>query len=274
MPPFIPNKSIFPVSEHPALEELQQLFKRWHRAILDNAPQLAERLVFDGFYPHYFSQRKRILMIGQEPRNLAGSIPGDPNNYIDPLHYIDTLYQAIKIDKVVNQTKLNARKFESLLLKLSYSIQHSASDYKSLKKAEELANTFADNSTPMSYSCAFMNLSKVSNNSANSNTDWKTVNQFLEASRSHKNNFLMEQIQILNPHLIICMNPTSGKDNRIDYLGNVSNRRPLDKGNALWDYQLRDHSIPLIDTWHFTSRKSPEIDIHNPIMSAIKQYGL
>ncbi len=71
---YLPELS-YPESERPKLELLAELFRDWHDHFAKAGSalsKLADKMVFDGFYPFYFSQPKRVLFIGWEAREIAG----------------------------------------------------------------------------------------------------------------------------------------------------------------------------------------------------------
>ncbi|MBK1829610.1 hypothetical protein JIN77_02645 [Verrucomicrobiaceae bacterium R5-34] len=252
MPQFSPNRSLFPISEHTKLEQLENLFQNWHQAITEKEPELADALVFDGFYPHYSSQKKRILFVGREPRDLTGH------------HYIETLHRAYTICRRIGEKPLNQAQFHSLQFYLCHGILNQFPEYDGIPWAEELSETFADAS---GWSYAFMNLSKVSNDTDDWSTNWGESNRFLEASTNDRN-FLKEQIEIINPELIITMN----LGERLDYLGEIDQKSKVHTGNVTsWKYITGDKSIPLLDTWHFSApSKSPKTHFYNPLREALK----
>ena len=72
---YLPKNISYPDNEKPNLALLENLFREWHQHFANNSSALekhvADDMVFDGFYPHYFSQKKRVLFIGRESRGLS-----------------------------------------------------------------------------------------------------------------------------------------------------------------------------------------------------------
>src|ERR1700753_4278158 len=91
----------YPNFEVGKVKELDDLFQLWHKEAKGNKlPEgyCAEDLVFDGFYPYYTEQRRRVLFIGREARGLSG------------YNYLDALFSAYK-EKNIGGTHINSSLF-------------------------------------------------------------------------------------------------------------------------------------------------------------------
>lgn len=174
----------YPTNERDLLNRLQALFNDWKSEVGTDV------FVEDGFYPHYFSQKMKVLFIGRESRGMTGR------------NYIEVLYDAYKNNNVGGQ-HINASFFHKRLLYVSYGLNNGMPNWEDIPNANEITNTFAvDNG----FSFAFMNLSKLSNDSDDWVADWSLINESCNKSKNGKRNFFMEEVSLLSPDLIITMN--------------------------------------------------------------------
>lgn len=119
-----------------------------------------------------------------------------------------------------------------------------------------------------------MNLCKWSHESGEYGTewaaDWKTIDKFVELSVANKRNFILEEIGLLEPDVIITMN--FGVE-RIQRLFSVSS--PVEECDDCYVYSL---ARPLgkclvLDSWHFSSRnKSEDKNVYEPLRRMIKKH--
>ena len=89
---FIPKEifHLYTEYEKVKLKELESLFKKWrdHFDQFKNETGFiirditADDMSFDGFYPHYFDQKLKILFIGRERRHIPG------------INYLDEVFMA------------------------------------------------------------------------------------------------------------------------------------------------------------------------------------
>lgn len=256
---FIPQTIKYPDSEKAKLNELSDLFERWYQTFRNKEfpkDNTAADLGFDGFYPYYFSQKKRILFIGRESLGLMGR------------NYISVLYNAYKNRKCIGDTPINKSYFHKRLFYIAYAILNSFPGWNTIPFADKLADTFA---TAEGISFAFMNISKFSNESDNWNADWELINSSYEESISNGNNLIKDEMNILEPEIIITMN----LGHRISSFGEL---QELEKNQRINVYELTLNNrkkILLLDTFHFSSKwKRDERDFYLPVKDAIRKYGI
>ncbi len=273
---YLPNIP-YPDNEKPKLVLLDRLFREWHqhfasaRSGLDR--EVADGMVFDGFYPHYFNQKKRILFIGREAREIAG------------YNYLELLYAAYRSGKKIGSQHLNVNKFHSRMLYVAYGLTNGTPinvdshlenqsgvslgvpsamrfpTWKDIPWASEIGNTFG---TASGVSFAFMNISKLSNEGEMSaQADWSTINRVHQLSTEGRN-FVKEQIDILEPHIIVTMN----LGEKIHALGELTLIRSSPVAQTYW-LNVSGNRTLLIDTFHFSAwKKDDERDYYNPICDA------
>jgi hypothetical protein len=250
---FLPSIQ-YPPDEIPKLTLMENLFREWHLHFsgLDAAFQKhkADDMVFDGFYPHYFSQKKRILFVARESRDISG------------FNYLDLLYQAYRETKRIGDQHLNVNKFHSRMLYVAYGIVNGVQRWKDIPYATKIGDTFAELN---GLSFAFMNISKFSNEDVTWPSDWSVIN----ASHKHSTqgrNFNLEAVTILEPHIVITMN----LGNKIDSLGRLSQIHSSDLAKSYW-LDCNGHRSLLVDTWHFSAPNKKDVaDFYTPILDAIR----
>lgn len=170
----------YPADELLLLNKVQQLMAEWQQNSAD------ECFTTDGFYPYYTHRPVKVLFVGREGIGLAGC------------NYIETLFHAYTQNRIGCKS-VNAHAFHRRLLYMLYGIQHGFPEWSDIPSAHLIARDFA---TPSGISCAFLNLSKTSNESGNWATDW----QALQSSLAKGLPFLKKELTLLNPDLIISSN--------------------------------------------------------------------
>jgi hypothetical protein len=245
----IPSDNIeYPVSELDTLQQLSKLFQEWHFSI-DKDPN---ELVFDGFYPYYFSQKTRILFIGRESLGLTGF------NYIEELCYAYW-------NKKIGRQHINSNFFHKRMIYIAYGINNNMIPWQEIPMADLIVDNFAK---PNGLSFAFMNISKTSNENDDWSADWNLINQSFNSSTKQKN-FIKEQIKILNPNIIISMN----LGEKIYSFGDI---RELEQRDQISAYELKmdEKEILVLNTFHFTAPKKDDVnDFYEPICEMVKKYS-
>ena len=203
---YLPN-IIYPDAEKLQLAKLEKLFGEWHQHFTANNSELtkhddeADGMVFDGFYPHYFSQKKRLLFVGWETVDMWNS------------NYIDALYRAYHSDpKRIGNRNLDSHKFTYRLLCIAYGIVNGMPAWKDIPDASEIADTVGEAN---GLSFAFMNISKMSNQSGSTKANRSLIDTVFALS-TQNHNFIREQVAILDPEIIITMNL---RDEMVEALG-------------------------------------------------------
>jgi hypothetical protein len=245
----------YPDNEKSKLDSLETLFRQWHQHFISVAPAFEKHevddMVFDGFYPYYFSQEKRILFIGRESRDISG------------YNYIDLLYPAYRETKMIGDQHLNVNKFHSRMIYIAYGIINGMPTWQDIPYASKIGDTFGE---PNGLSFAFMNISKFSNDSVNWPSDWGVINAAHEQSTQGRN-FNREEIAILEPQIVITMNLGS----KVESLGQLTPVHTSQVANSYW-LDSEGHRSLLIDTYHFSAFTKNDIaDYYVPICDAIRR---
>jgi hypothetical protein len=257
--PLLPATLSYPASETPKLEALRQLFQDWQHASIEAAPEMKEQIegmVFDGFYPHYFSRKTRILFIGREAREIEG------------FNYLDLLHNAYRKTKRIGVQHLNCSLFHRRMLYTAYGLLNGFSEWKDIPDAAEIGDSFA---TPEGVSFAFMNLSKFSNESEFWPSNWKMIKDAV-CLASQGRNFIAEQIAALEPDVVISLNLK--KYNFLSALGEEINPLGTYGGCvSAWNLNSQGHKSLLLDCFHFSALGKRDLEhYYLPVCEAVKKH--
>ena len=253
----IDYKLDYPESERKLKFEIEKLNDRWknHLVSMTGEKSISEIFVSDGFYPYYTNQKVKVLFIGREALEIAGT------------NYQEFLYGAYLDNRIGLQT-LNQSKFHSTMLYIAYALENKEYNWLNIPYAEETIHEFAREN---GFSFAFMNLSKFSNESGEWEADVKLINKFIELSLKSKENFFGTEIDLLEPDIIIGMNLGGWAE----CLGTFSESQGCFGSND--DVQIcslitqTGKEYLYFDTWHFAAPwKSPRRDIFYPLLEALK----
>jgi hypothetical protein len=208
----------YPADELAHLQKLDALFKDWHACFTAGASQLdkhiPDEIVCDGFYPHYFKQKWRILYIGRESRQISG------------LNYLEVLYPAYRTGKKIGDRSLNADKVHSRMLRITHGLLNGSPDWSAIPPANDIGDTFG---TEAGISFAFMNLSKLSNEADEWQSDWPAIEAAHRLSNETRR-FSEDEIAILQPHIVITMN----LGEKLESLGSLSQIESQESVTACW----------------------------------------
>lgn len=250
----------YPEFENSLKSDIDQLNSRWKNYLVSATgdEKFSEIFVTDGFYPYYTVQKVKVLFLGREALEIAGA------------NYQEFMYGSFLENKIGTKT-LNAHRFHSTMLYIAYALEKQIYEWKKIPYAEEIVCEFAKKA---GFSFAFMNLSKFSNESGEWGADNELINRFIDLSEKSNENFFGREIDILKPDVIIGMNFGS----RVDCLGTFSKLQCYGNNNDVCVSSLKTQSgkeYIYIDTWHFSAPgKSPEREIFNPLMEALKDQAI
>ena len=156
-----------------------------------------------------------------------------------------------------------------MLIKVAYGILHEC-NWTQIPPASEICDggKIFDKA-----SFAFMNLCKWSHesNDVGTKADGQAISDFVRASISGGTNYILEEISLLSPDIIITMNlgcelieQFSEKKAKLIY--------PDNPNCYVYRLETEKGSIALFDTWHFSSSKKEETEIYNPLAKLIDAY--
>lgn len=249
-------KEKYPENELITYEKNNNLMLNWSNYISDKNifdGYSSDDFVKDGFYPHFYSQKYKILYIGAESRGISGC------------DYIEVLYNAYK-ENYIGGRHINSKsnQIHDLMFQITYGIKNDFKEFEEIPPASELTSDFG---TKSGISFAFMNLSKFSNEKEYFPKDYPLINNFIDVSQNESTNFWNEQIEILNPDIIITMN-LSGY---LSYLGTIN--KIYDDFHSIYNINVGQKVIPLIDSkYHFAYwRKNKKTDFYDPLKKIVKK---
>ena len=236
------------------LAQLKKLFDDWHKLLSEHD----ENVSFDGFYPGYLKQKVKLLFIGRENRNFSDG------------NYLEGIYKATK----EKEGWLLGNNFHTMMLYLAYAFQKGEFEWEKILEARDLVPKFGTDEL----SFAFMNLSKFSNESENSEkVDWNLVTESAKISTQNEKgrNFIYEEIVLLDPDVVITMNLM---EHWRDVIADEERTKRIETdlpSDAVTSYELKLDKKPvlLLDTYHFSARKGPRETFFDPIIEAVKKYN-
>lgn len=247
-------------------KELNNLMKDWKNVINtkgkiifpdDNRRYAAiDYFNTDGFYPGYFSEKQKVLFIGRESRYSAGG---------------DRILADLEWFK--KNGNPNSSTYWRRILYLIYGIKNKGKyNYSDIPYANEILNKM---NVENNYGFAIMNISKYSNDANDGgNANYKLINQFLSDSELSKRNFIKEEIELLEPDIIITANLWNGLINDEDLQRVFPNEDFTDiseiNGVAnLYDFKLGLRKVKILDLYHFSSIGSDETMFYTPTMKLL-----
>ncbi|MCG3884471.1 hypothetical protein I3271_07195 [Photobacterium leiognathi] len=209
-------------------------------------------LVIDGFYPYYLEQKCKVLFIGRESLGLSG------------LNYIDVLHHCYTEDQAIDGRNINQYRFHALMMYLAYALNNDHPAWEDVPEANEIAKTFA---TAEGVSFAFMNYSKLSNDSGNWQADWGMINKYESVLKTNRVNLYSQQISITDPDVILTMN----LEDRLHNLGKLKALEYSDNA-SYFKLTIDDKSYLLIDLYHFAALKNMEKCFYLPVIHGVENH--
>ena len=247
------KRELYPIEELPVLDQLEALFRDWRECCAKSQHEVvsaqADYMVFDGFYPFYFRQPVRILFVGREARGIEGC------------NYLDVLFHAYRVSKTIGDKHLNFDAFHSRKLHIAWGLLNGMPDWETIPWASEIGNSFGSES---GISFAFMNLSKLSNESDQWSSDWKIIKAFHDSATVARN-FVLEEVVLLKPNIVITMN----LGDRLKSLGNMELIDRTPNVNSYW-LDSDGHRSLMLDCYHFSAPgKGHVASYYAPICKAV-----
>lgn len=208
----------------------------------------------DGFLPNYYNQETKVLFIGREARDNS------QNDFVEKL---------IKEFKEI--TYIHKSIFWRRILYILYGIRKKGKvKFENIPNTSEIIKEMVKNNN---YGFAFMNISKYSNDRDDGGSaDFKLINRFLVDTCIEKRNFIKEEIELIDPDVIITANLWDGNIST-DYLDLCFPNKELlssinDKANC-YGLKIKDKYIKLIDLWHFSKPGSDKENYFDPVIELL-----
>jgi hypothetical protein len=210
------------------------------------------------------SKKKKILFIGREAAGISNA------------DFIEVILRGYRENSVGGRTLDQVQNsFHNRMMYITWGILHGGTvPYQEVPWASEIGKTFG---TPEGISFAFMEISKYSDDSedAHSRRDEELMTAFLKDSQLEERNFVREELDILDPDLVITMNLwMAGIDHDLLELalGEIPtvDAETYQPEACLYTITINNKAVPLIDLFHFSARKDTEKDFYSLVMSILK----
>lgn len=251
---------IFPGSETEKRKQIAGLMDEWKSMVTR-----PNRFVSDGFYPYYWQQPIRLLVIGREGRGLANQ------------DYIDVLLNNGYWVSTIGGRKINTLPFQRRLMKVVYGIVKGFPAFDKVPDAATIGRMVAKED---GISFAWMNLSKESNED---DKNWETNKETFEESYNTSIEFIGKEIALLSPHVIISMNEGGRVKGVLEKIADVAPRKISPKWiKGVYDITIKDPENPVkalwIDTYHFAAHNTRYIKVndegsfYNPICTMVREF--
>ena len=268
----------FPDDEKPKRKELVSLlskFKSEHSKGKISFPggdiESGDRyFITDGFFPYYFSQKKRILFILRETRYLYDG------GVLKKQHENPCCLESIFCHHENNMIRGNTV-FRRLFY-IAYGVK--TEGRLPFEEAKKSFNDFAPQfAIEGGFSFAFMELSKYSNEEDSgfiANRD--LISQFFQNSNLHKRNFIRQEIELLSPDVIITGSLWDDRvideSFRTSVFGNPK-KIPGKSSDyaAYFEITIGNKKTPIINLSSFPARRKDKDCYYDPVMSILFRKG-
>jgi hypothetical protein len=210
---------------------------------------------YDGFFPNYYNQELKTLFIAREARYCSGE------------DFIENSLNYFKSDAKINDSIFWRRIFYMLYgirTKGQYKFDDIPYPYDFIKEIDKINN----------YGFALMNISKYSNDrdDGGKKADVTLMNQFLEDSNLNKRNYFKEELEILDPDIIITANLWDGKikEEYINICFNeMTSLKHIEGKASLFSMELNNKEIKVIDLYHFSMPGSDKEYYYDPVIDLL-----
>lgn len=250
-----------PDEERDMIRDLNDLAKSWKGSL--NLKENEKNLFnMDGFYPFYTKQPCRILFVGREAC------------WMSRRNYINSVCHCIQADNfngwTVNQYPFHKRQFYIAYGIMQWRKEGKFPEWDDVPYASEMAKKiFARREEKnvvgglTSISWAFINLSKLSNDTGDYRTDKNRYRPFVSDESNKKN--LQEQIKILKPKIIIGAN--------VSELADILAYKTLDTSVSYCDYyEATDAFPPFLNCFHFAAIKKDKECFYDAVKNVIGKH--
>lgn len=226
--------------------QLTGLFKEWWNALLDTDKDLFNR---DGFYPGYDSQKFKILFVGREACYMAKK------------NYIETMYANFQNNDIAGWT-INQYPFQRRQAYIAYGILNNWISWERVPPASTICNGVGKDN---GISWAFINMSKISNETGNWRTDGNRYWPFVNDNNNQER--LKRQINILKPDIIIGAN--------VPELTNILGyETPDTRVSDCYYYNATNDFPPFLNCFHFAAIKKDKECFYEAVRDVIKNHPL
>lgn len=244
------HATLYPQDEVALNGEINKLMSEWDKTANDDS------FNSDGFFPYYTHQKHKVLIVGREARGIGG------------LDFVDVVLPDVQRN-ILGGRHINRSAFFRRLMYIVYGIQHDFPHFwNELKPADDIAPTFG---TAEGVSCAFMNISKSSNERIESwSSDWESISK--SAKTAVENGFIREEVSLLAPEIIITLNI----EGALKYMVDAGTLEKIDsiRGDLdVFTATVNGKKCHIFNTWHFAAPRKKDLDsFYAPIQEAYRKH--
>lgn len=225
---------------------LTKLFEEWENALSDTDKKLFNR---DGFYPGYNSQKFKILFVGREACYMAKQ------------NYIETMYANFQKNDIAGWT-INQYPFQRRQAYIAYGILNNWKSWEEVPPASDICSMVGEDN---GISWAFINMSKLSNETGDWRTDGNRYWPFVNDNNNQK--MLKRQINILKPDIIIGAN--------VPELTNIlAYETPDTRVSDCYYYNATNDFPPFLNCFHFAAIKKDKECFYEAVRDVINKHPL
>lgn len=233
----------YSMEEQKLISGLDKLFVEWEERLFEKWDNPNEMFVRDGFIPGYLKSKKKVLFIGRDSYDVWDGC------------WIGNVFELYSTGwswgKWIDQIAFHKR-----MIKVAYSLGYCDAVYPEWECIPRARDLIQNEILMKKYGFAFMNLGKIghgSESAVGTNADWKLIHKSVDISTGGSRNYIAEEINLLDPDIIISMNLSANK--LVFELAFDGRLCEIDKNVDcnVYGYKINgEKRIPLLDVWHFS----------------------
>lgn len=241
-------KNLFTGIEAEKRKQLLKLMQDWNETL----PEENKGFGYDGFFPEYYSSIPRVLFMAREPRSSGDLIKITIEDQFNDYY------------KTYNECK--GDHFWRRILCM-YHIIRKNGELDENMTSDDIAKLAYDTAKSKDYGFAYMNLSKYSNDSGR--RDQHLMRKFFADSKLDRRNFLKEELELLDPDIIITAHlwdraiPQITMDAYFGIADDLKNKECAEEA-SLRNYKIKNKTVKLLDLYHFSNKPGfkPDMDFY------------
>jgi hypothetical protein len=241
------------------MSDLKQKIKTKNKIIFSDDGKEYDAIDYfnsDGFLPGYYKKNNiKVLFIGRESRYCSGK-----DRVIDGLKWF-------------KNGSPNASSYWRRILYIVFGIKTKGEySYDEIPYANEILSDMNKNND---YGFAIMNVSKYSNDAEDgASANISLINRFLEDSDLRERNYIREEIEVLEPDIIITANlwGCNIDNSQLGLIFPDSDFNELQRVEGianLYEFKFGARILKLLDLYHFSCRGSDQKKFYEPTMKLL-----
>lgn len=241
------------------MSDLKQKLKTKNKIIFPDDGKEYDAIAYfnsDGFLPGYYKKNNiKVLFIGRESRYCSGK-----DRVIDGLKWF-------------KNGSPNTLSYWRRILYIVYGIKTKGEySYDEIPYANEILSDMNKNND---YGFAIMNISKYSNDAEDgASANISLINRLLEDSDLRERNYIREEIEVLEPDIIITANlwGCNIDNSQLGLIFPDSDFNELQRVEGvanLYEFKFEARILKLLDLYHFSCRGSDQKKFYEPTMKLL-----